>query len=297
MAMNQWLADMYGTNGASEAQEKTAELELFAKLAADNGIDLSRLTAAQVHSLYAETFGKVAEEGSEEEGDDDSGEEDKKEQAVAEHEEKKESAAKLAEADLMGRVMAHALVSELGQIEKSAAMPAFLQKGMAAVGNAAGKSHSAEQAVSGRVGKALAGKKLPKGVGIGGIGTATSEGKELVHNRNVSLGRKALGSAAGSTALVGGATYAATRKKKSDEQKESSAFETLAAENAIKVAAAAGYDADEALQRVNAVYILGLGESEKVGHIERTDDALHVRALEYLESAGYPVNWQEVFGG
>jgi hypothetical protein len=30
--------------------------------------------------------------------------------------------------------------------------------------------------------------------------------------------------------------------------------------------------------------------------VQDFDDAVHVRGLEYLEAAGYPVNWDEVFG-
>jgi hypothetical protein len=96
--------------------------------------------------------------------------------------------------------------------------------------------------------------------------------------------------AAGAAGAAGG--FAAGRASK----KEASAFELLAAQNAVKVAAANGYDADEATNRVEAVYTLGLEESQKVAYIEDTASALHVRSLEYLERAGYPVKWEEVFG-
>jgi hypothetical protein len=269
MAMNQWVAEMFGTAGAGQdgdsGQAKTAQLELFAKLAADEGIDLTTLSPEQVNDLYASTFGKTAAEGEEEEeegpeheaaetpekekGEKEEGDNDEKEAAArAEHEEKKAQVAKLAEAELMGQVMAHSLVRELNEIEKAASMPAALAKG------------------------------LKKGA-AGSEKKASAQPKAAVKQAS---GAKSLGLKV---------------PQRQPVKKEASAFDTLAAQNAIKLASAAGYDADQAYQLINSVYTLGLDESEKVAFIEDTNEAIHVRSLEYLERAGYPVNWEEVFGG
>lgn len=141
MGMNEILAAFYGTNGATEKtasaedHEKAAQYELFTKLAASNGIDISKLSDAQVQSFYDETFSKQAGEmppqfavhaaGKKDEKD---GKKDEKEEveekAKKEHEEKKAMAEKLAEADYIGRAIAHAYVQELGLIADNRAKTA-----------------------------------------------------------------------------------------------------------------------------------------------------------------------------
>lgn len=309
--MNNWLAEMYGTGGqatdGAEGSEKVAQLELFAKLAADEGIDLTQLEPSQVNELYAETFAKAASDDGDE--DDEGGDSDVEEKAKAEHEEKKEGAAKLAEAELMGQVMAHSFVSELNEIqggdaEKMAAMPEALAKGLAAAGKAG-------KAVAGAAGKAGA-KVKEKGKAVGKfykepVAQASKYQKKLtdpttrnlqnkleykgVRNRAAGTAAKRIGGTAAGVGAVGGGAAAATKGRK-----EASAFDLLAAQNAVKLAATSGYDEEQAVDLINAVYTLGLGDSEKVAFIEDTADAIHVRSLEYLEGAGYDVNWEEVFG-
>lgn len=120
--MNLELAAMYNTPGApsQEDMEKVAQTELFAKLAADNGINLNQLTDPQISQLWDETFGtaKTADPdpGEHDEKKEKKEEEEKKEKAEKEHEVKKASLAKFAEADYLGRVMAHAYVNELTKI-------------------------------------------------------------------------------------------------------------------------------------------------------------------------------------
>lgn len=303
--MNPWLAEMYGTAGAGvqstgdEGTEKQAQLELFAKLASDEGIDLTSMTPEQVNDLYSTIFSKTAEEGEEKEED----EEKEEEAAKAEHEEKKEAAAKLAEAELMGQVMAHSFVRELGEIEKSAAMPAALSKGLEAAGKK-GKELAGGAATFGR---RVTGSTLKPG-SKGEPAALSAARKALAHGQSpetamrvgrhygaersaVGKARKHLAIGAGGAATgIGGAAALASRKK------EASAFDTIAARNAIKLASAAGYDEGEAATLIESVYNLGLEDSEKVAFIADTSDAIHVRSLEYLEKAGYPVNWEEVFG-
>lgn len=306
MAMNQWLAEMYGTGAqAEEAQEKVAELELFAKLAADNGIDLTTLEPEQVATLYAETFGKVAQEGEEEEDDEDeappkkekeSDEEKEKESAaqaaVAEHEAAKEGAAKFAEADIMGRTMAHAFVNELEEIDKEAAgkVEAAKKGAKKLYGAAAKKAKQVarkEKGVSKGVGERLmaAGSKAGKKVGL------------LKKNLKGSAGTKrTVGRAALAAGALGGAG-AAYGAGKALQRKESSALDILAAEEAVKIAEAGGWDTDECVDLLEKVLTEGPGESEKIAFVEDTADAITVRGFELLEKCGYAVNWEAVFGG
>ena len=135
MSMNELLAQMYGNAQPKQAQvaeesdpsvEKTARLELFAKLAAEEGIDLSELSAEQINQLYKEAFAeettaseepakeaqengeeeegkekkapppppKKEKEKAEEESEEEKEGEERAEAVVAEHEAKKEAAAK-----------------------------------------------------------------------------------------------------------------------------------------------------------------------------------------------------------
>lgn len=290
--MNSALAQMYGTGGAeaSEEQEKLANLELFAKLAAQHNVDLSSMTDAQVQELYAQTFDtgmpKIASDDEDE--DDKGGDKDKVEAKNEDDEdEKKASAAaylqekvafqeKFAEADLMGRVMAHAFVQERDEIEKAAMR---------------GETTMTE-AVANKIKKG--GGTVPPEVKI--KPGAVTKLKGFAKTKP----GKAVGAALGVGALAGGgyAAYKGLKGKGKEQEKKSSAaqFEELAAEQAIKIASAAGFDGDEALNLVNAAYTLGLAETEKLASVQNVDDALHIRGLEYLEAVGYPVDWSEIYG-
>ncbi len=123
MSMNRFLAEFYGTDGsaktaaaATEDTEKMASVNLFMKLAADQSIDLSAMQQEEVNELYARW---VKESSAPEE----EAEEKKKlkEKAEHEHEEKKAQSEKIAEADFLGRVMAHSMAAELREINKVAA--------------------------------------------------------------------------------------------------------------------------------------------------------------------------------
>lgn len=290
--MNEWLAQMYGTNGAnSEEQEKVASLDLFAKLAAQHNIDLSQLSDQQVTELYASTFPEFAKTAEEDDEDEDEDEEEKKESAAHYVQEKLAFQEKFAEADLMGRVMAHAFVQEQEKIARgiSATEAGRFEKEVLDKRRVASDAAKYE-------GPAKAGGGHGKGTTVGPV---AAKARELGVKGKSFLGTtkgKAIAGGLGAAALAGGG-YAAYKGLKGKEKKSSAqAFEELAANHAIKVASAAGFDSEEAFNRVNSVYILGLQETEKVASVQSVDDAIHVRGLEYLESAGYPVDWSEIFG-
>jgi hypothetical protein len=145
------LARLYNTPGRAHAEavqaanlEKEAAIEIFSKLAAENGIDLTTLSDGEIERLWTTTFNveKVAElppqfaahmagKKKDEHGEHDEkheGKHDEKkeheEHDKKEHEKKaaaelasvQEETQKLAFADKMGRRMAHALVNELDSI-------------------------------------------------------------------------------------------------------------------------------------------------------------------------------------
>jgi len=259
--MNPTLAAFYNTNGAGDAarqeQIKIAHLDLFAKAASAQGYDLTTMAPAQVEELYAAFSTKLAEgaealehagEEEEEEGEKDEAkgktEEEKGEKEKEEAEEEKEAQAqyaamkqwqdKVAEADHLGRVMAHSFTDERNKIAAAAKVAGTLPPALAAH-NAAAKPPAKKK----------------------GAGTE-------------------------------------------EEPKTASAapdFDRQAARLAIKIASDKGFDGNEALQRMNALFALGVPPMAKTASaLGSYNDAVSVRALEFLEAAKYPVDWSQVFG-
>ena len=259
MAMNEWLAQVYNTNGAAEQQteetQKLASAELFAKVASKHGLDLSQMSAEEKGQLYATVFPEEAAKLAAVDGTApeaapaaapaaaDDGE--TKMAAAAEHwQEKRASQEKYAEADLMGRVMAHSFTDELGKIKTAMH----------------GEDHDDDDDKD--KDKDKGDKKMPPPFTKkdGGDKEEEKDGSAMPKNANAA------------------------------------AFEELAARRAIEMAKQAEYDGDKAFQLINAVFTLGLSESEKVASVQNFEDGLHIRALEYLEAAKFPVNWEEVYG-
>lgn len=194
------------TAASNEEAEKLAEVELFTKLAEDNGIDLDQLSQDQVNDLWY-AFKTAGDEEPEKEKEEEKEDDDKKEKAKAEFAEKKEASMKIAESDELGRLMARSFMDEVQKLAS---------------------------------------------------GQAPTQPK------------------------VASAPTPVT---------SAPAIDQLAAEMACEKAASAGYDADEAAQRVIAVLTLGAPDSMKVASAETLEAAVDVRALELLELAGYPVRY------
>jgi hypothetical protein len=132
--MDEQLAQIYGTGQPvaydEEDLQKTAAAELLVKLAAEQGVDLGQFSdeevAGMIHELYKEAQDappfppKKKEEGKEHEAKE-SAEMEEGEDEEEEEAKEKEAQEKFAEADFLGRVMAHAMVQELNNIDKAAA--------------------------------------------------------------------------------------------------------------------------------------------------------------------------------
>lgn len=247
MAMDQDIAAMYGTPSAStEDQEKVAEAQLFAKLAAENDINLAELTDEQVAELYTHTFAKQAEAAPEGDLEPAADDETAKVAAAAEQEfaAKQEWQEKVAEADKLGRIMAHSYVQEMNEI-------ASAQGGHAKV--------------AGEMPAAFAANAEKKEEGGGEDKKCEKCGKS-------------------------DCDCAAAK----DGDKEASAIDQLAGRHAVELAKEAGFDEEEAIQRVSSVMTLGLcAPSEKTASATSLEDTIHIRGLEHLEAAGYPVTWEE----
>lgn len=87
------------------------------------------------------------------------------------------------------------------------------------------------------------------------------------------------------------------KERKEQEKKEkmfgkaASAIDTLAADLAVKKAEAAGWDVEQAVSRLGALFTLGAAESEKIAQVSDLNGAIDVRSSELLEMAGYPIDW------
>jgi len=315
--MNLDLAAMYGTPGyedelsaQEEGQEKVAQAELFAKLAADNGIDLNQLTDEQVEGLWEETFEEKL--GADPDGDGDSdacgpdgkpltkaqkaalaaelAKQQQAKQASAEFDEVQGTQEKFAEADYMGRVMAHAYVNELGSIGQDGSDEMDKDAG---IGDAARKAWEYTRGAPRRALESTQeGGRRARDYVKAVPGRVNEGARQAAHNVRYRpwesakyVGRKGAVPAAVAGAGAGGYAYG--------HHKRASAIDDFAIESAIGKVAEAGYDVDEAAQRIDAVITLGgLGVSEKIAAASNVDDAVEIRSLEVLEAAGYPVNWE-----
>lgn len=135
MPMDPQLAAIYGNNIDGEDTEKLAAAELAEKLAADGDAEVE-YTEEQIQELAAAALGEETEEEEQQAA----GEETEEGAAVTEPEEAEKTSAaeeakeKIAEADYLGRVMAHAYTNELRKIaaeqEKTAGKVGDFAKGV-----------------------------------------------------------------------------------------------------------------------------------------------------------------------
>jgi hypothetical protein len=248
MSMTELLGSVYGTAGHSdEDRDKRAQAEFFTNLCKQGGIQIEHLTDDQVKRLWKVAMEEM-DKGEPEKKEDKKkeGEEEKSAAARREWQEKRAAAEKIAEADALGRIMAHAYVAELRKIaeeaekkDKGEVPPQFLKE----------ESKGDD-------------KKEDKGEG---------EKKE-------SQAR---------------AEHLLARLGKTAQASSTTSLDELAAEHAVELLKGAGMDAELARSRVGAVYTLGLGESTKIASAESFERAIVLRALEFCEAAGAPVDWSK----
>ena len=124
--MDEYLAQIYGTGtGASDDLEKTAQAAMLQKLAEDEGIDLSGLSEEQLDALAQQV---VSDQDGAAAPDDGAQAADNGVSAGDANAEE-EAQAKFAEADFLGRVMAHSYTQELNKIaQEEGGAPPFPPK-------------------------------------------------------------------------------------------------------------------------------------------------------------------------
>lgn len=196
--MDPRLAELYHTNEDTSDVEKTAAAELAEKLASADDVNIDGMSNEDIEALAKDVLSteeQTEEPAAEETEETEEGSEDKTAEA------------KFQEADYLGRVMAHAYVNELKDIDKDATE------------KTAGKMSGVMSKIKGMAGKA-------KGKGKEMAGKA---GKMLKKHKKKAIGAAAAGGAA--------AAFGAGRMSK-----QSSAVDALALERAKEILAENGYE-------------------------------------------------------
>lgn len=208
--MDKTLAEFYGTNSSDPADvEKLAAAEAAEVLAAEKGVDLDGMSEADLEAVAQQLLSEGAEAT-----------EETPAEAAAVEEPADEAQEKVAEADYLGRVMAHAFVHETKEIEKEKVAKGFPTSRAGVAAMAAGqKAHE--------VGAAA--KK-----GAGKVGEFVKK-----HGKKFSAGGGAVG---------GGAAVHAAHKAK---EKKSSAVDQLVEARALEILEASGIDPGK-LEKVSA---------------------------------------------
>lgn len=229
--MNEFLSQIYET---PDAREKTAQSVLLSKLAQDEGIDLSSLSEDQLEDIAQSVLNES--------------------ESVEDDELAKEAQENFAQADFLGRVMAHSMTQEL-ELIKQAGFGDFAGKMKGHAGKAFGKAKEVgKKAVS-------AAGRSAKGFGEhlkGGRTVGTSEGPKRVGNTSAGLFNKPLrkdfAKSQGARAAVGGGVGAVGYGAHKAMSKEASAFDTLATQRALEMLAEKGYDVESMMAQQEQQY-------------------------------------------
>lgn len=254
--MDPKLAAIYGTNQETDADlEKLAAAELAEGLANDDEVDTDGLTEEELEAVAQDVLNASSEEGAEEGGNID-GEQEKTSAAEQAQE-------KLAEADYLGRVMAHSYHQELQKIaaaeqEKTAGMTSGQRVGQA-VKSKGGKFLSS-------LGDIASGKQAREGFAAAKKSKGTADAAKAMASKSImsAKGKERAGAAIGkhmgaaaeakksgmrgaakTTALYGGAAAAAGGAAAAMKKKQSSAMDTLVEQRAMEILEASGIDPDE----------------------------------------------------
>lgn len=253
--MDPKLAAIYGTNQETDADlEKLAAAELAEGLANDDEVDTEGLTEEELEAVAQDVLNASSEEGTEEGGNID-GEQEKTSAA-------EEAQEKLAEADYLGRVMAHSYHQELQKIaaaeqEKTAGMTGG-QRAAQAVKSKGGKVLGAlkDIATGKEAREGFAAAKKSKGTADAAKNMASksimsAKGKERAgaaigkHMGDAEAAKKKGMKGLGKTVGLYGGAAAAAGGAAAMKKKQSSALDTLVEQRAMEILEASGIDPAE----------------------------------------------------
>lgn len=157
MTMDETLAAHFKTGSGATTQpsvedaEKVAQADLFAKMAATHGVDLSKMSPAQIEWMYQQTFstkeagdgggfppkggGFPPKKGDAPPGDEEDDKKKRGEKARQEHEEKKAAQERHEQATTFGKTAAHAYTAEMRAIAAAGGLD-FMKEAQAKVASA-----------------------------------------------------------------------------------------------------------------------------------------------------------------
>jgi len=266
MTMNPWLAELLGDTEktAQQAQapaptpevEKNAEAEKVAMF----------LAAAEANNISKDQMLKLAQEKPELVNQ-------LWEATFSNEEQKTASAAEVELGQTIGKIAAQTFVAEL---QKTAAKdPEQLELPYSKDPSALSKAKDKAKEVGSKALKAITDHpKASAGAGLAGL----AAGGALAAKRH----------------------YDKKKSEGSDDKTAQDAAAAVADLNeiaggvAVKMAADAGFNVDEAILRISGVLALGgaaVDSYAKTASATDGDSAVYIRSLELLESAGYPVKW------
>jgi hypothetical protein len=295
--MDAFLADMYGTNeivgGNAGDVEKLAQAKFLDHLIKEEtGLNYDQVDPSTIVKVAAEIFGansliKTAEDAEEaapeekaEEAEEKAEEaEEKAEEAV--EEEAKEAQEKLAEADYLGRVMAHAYVNELAAIEKNASAKDTVVGAAKKVKDWASKPAKSYERTRTHGAVNKAGKRP---------GRFTALKAAIKENPYQAL------AGGGALATAGGGAALGINKLRKGKKKESSDLSAAVDARALELLKEAGYVEEPQIDFEEAAKIKAWEKLAEAGYDvdammkeAQAQQTVEQRALEMLAEAGYPV--------
>lgn len=291
MSMDPFLAEIYGTretigaDGDDLDQEKLAEANFISQMCEAEGVDVDDISDEDAVKIAYEIWGEDSAIVKEAQEAEEAEEEEEEEEPPKEEKDEEDMEEKAAQADHLGRIMAHSFVQEQAFIEKEARGSKtvdFLanvgkrvlgKRGRGAIATRAEKGArkdlAKELTKKMRSGnkrlrqEARATMKAEKGGGPETLNRALFKERKM----RAMVGGGALGAGAAGAA---GAGYGGYRLATGGKKKKASALDELAEERAVEMLKEAGYEG-------------AFTDEEKLAM------AVEQRALEMLAEAGYPV--------
>lgn len=265
MGMNEMLGDVFGTKTASAAVathtdedlEKRANLDYFNKLCVSEGIKLAELNDKQITRLWGAAMDKKAEDAGSSPAE------------KAPPEKKDDESAKDKEAS-----------------EKRAAANREWQEKRAAAAKVAEATAMGQIMAHAYVAEL---RKIAEAMEGEGKAPPFASKEEKKEEKEEGEGKEKESSAQRAERLI--AALASGEKQASPTTSTTQNLDEVAAWRAIEMLKQAGVDEEVAFAKVNAAYTLGLAESTKIASAQTEAQALHVRALEICEAAGFAVDW------
>lgn len=288
MTMNPWLAELLGDTEktAQQAQapaptpevEKNAEAEKVAMF----------LAAAEANNISKDQMLKLAQEKPELVNQ-------LWEATFSNEEQKTASAAEVELGQTIGKIAAQTFVAELQKTASdSDRYPGHPSGEYSAKSILDQVRRGPEKPSAAEMGKRHAENVAEKAKEVGSKAL-----KAITDHPKASAGAGLAGLAAGG-ALAAKRHYDKKKSEGSDDKTAQDAAAAVADLNeiaggvAVKMAADAGFNVDEAILRISGVLALGgaaVDSYAKTASATDGDSAVYIRSLELLESAGYPVKW------